>query len=1161
MKNSDRTGSGDGEAPTEFPSRNEDEDPTELRSHDDGDETHTLLKGDDRLAGTDDSGLIDMPLGKASSEGGLPLSTAGDDGDDGDEQTRMRQRPHRSVDDADEDEPTQMRPDSAPRDVPVSVGPGGVAYIDEDDADEVTQLRSAVPAAVGIPEGSDESAAGSEEGERTEIRVGQRAADLDDDDLTRARVGGEEAPADDDQTAQMGTWLLPGDDDLTVQTVVRGDRPADKDDATLRASAHTADADNDPTLHAPAMAQLATVAADDDDLPAQDAEEEERVGGQSSTKPATAALGSGTVLKGRFVLEDKLGEGGMGGVYKAVDLVKQEARDRNPYVAVKVLNENFAEHPDAFIALQRESSRTQRLSHPSIASVYDFDRDGQTAYMVMELMQGGPLDKFLKKNRQGVGREKALEIIRDMAAALAYAHAQNLIHSDFKPGNIFITSSGAAKVFDFGIARAAVAPGEKAVKRGPLSEATLGKDDGTDKTLFDAGALGALTPAYAACEMFEGRDPAPQDDVYALGIVAYQLLTGRHPFERKKAPIAEAKNMVPQRPDGLTRREWHALKHALAFRRENRSPDAQVFLDEFFGVSGSGLRYALITATGMAAVIAGLYFGGVIGPGDAAIEIPRQWLELDTRIESARSGVEEQLATPVFSPVWEEFVRRDIRRWEESATPVIVAGTHGSEGDAEASRRQVFEQLGIPLRIQVPERSGSGYRLLAGPFGGEGADRQRADILQRLRGFGLDAVEESDAQAIAAARDQALGIYLEEIRRLMPEDERPRIPTIRDGDRFVADPVRLESARNQVNSIRSAQELLSRAIQRYPTRSERLDELSATLQDRRTRFQDQIDLAIATASSRQAEEDRTELLAQQRQQAERELQRAYEVMRDDRVFPAFAGRCHQPEEIQGVLAEFRQLQAVDQRQALDYASDCASSRVRRSPLEVLQSRGLILAVADHAGLAAIEAPDLCSSRTYIGNGRSIFCMDELVVGGNAPAVVVVPGNSRGIYGIGKYEVSVGEFNTFCEATRCGAPASGGARMPATGISADAAIRYTDWLSEQTGYNYRLPTEQEWLHAADANGSPLDSNRNCYSNVRGVVRGEGLVTVTHGAPNAWGMINHIGNAQEWVTTADNGLLAVGGKHSDPLGECNLRARTAHSGRADASTGFRVLREVR
>ena len=137
-----------------------------------------------------------------------------------------------------------------------------------------------------------------------------------------------------------------------------------------------------------------------------------------------------------------LGEGGMGAVWKAKDKLKEEARDRNPYVAVKLLQGDFKEHPEAFIALQRETSKQQRLAHPNIATVYDFDRDGETVYMTMEVMQGQPLDAFLRKNvpEEGLTEEEAMPLIEDICSGLAYAHQAGLVHSDLKPGNAFLVN-------------------------------------------------------------------------------------------------------------------------------------------------------------------------------------------------------------------------------------------------------------------------------------------------------------------------------------------------------------------------------------------------------------------------------------------------------------------------------------------------------------------------------------------------------------------------------------------------------------------------------------------------------------------------------------------------------------------------------------------------
>ncbi len=1140
MNDSHRENSGTGDEPAEFRDDAAGNERIELRK-----------RGDGRTASSEAGRSADGSSEKEASNRVEEAREADHSAGYEDDPTQIRQPPMPSgdrEDDTETEETTIIRGRGAISEDESEAVTRTRARSGDDD-DEITEFRAPgrggpdditplkVPGDPGRPPAP--SWEDEEDADPTRIRGGGSAPGVDEPTIKASAP--QRATVGQDDTTIRSDDLAAGDDE-SMQTRLRGRRGADED-ATNQDAAGT---DDDPTV------QGTTGGA---------------IGGGSDSSPSSdSTLGGGTVLKGRFVLEAKLGEGGMGGVYKAVDLVKQEARDRNPHVAVKVLNENFAEHPDAFIALQRESSRTQRLSHPNIASVYDFDRDGQTAFMVMELMQGDPLDKFLKRHRQGAPGDKARAIIRDIASALAYAHTQDLIHSDFKPGNIFLTSTGSAKVFDFGIARAAAAPAEElAARRGAVSQQTLEQDDDNDRTLFDAGQLGALTPAYAACEMFEGKEPAPQDDVYALGIVAYQCLTGRHPFDRKKAPIAEAQKMLLQRPDGLTRREWNALRHALAFRREERTADAQQFLDEFFGVAGTGIKYAVLGAAGVAAVVAALYFGGVIGPGVAPIEIPREWVELDTRIENARSSVHEQLATPIFSPIWEEFLQRDIRRWEDAASPLLVVGTFASEAETESTRRRVFEQFEVPLRVQAPDSTDGRYRLVAGPFSGRGVDEGRAELLARLREAGFDVFEENDVEAIAQARDQALGVYLAEVDRLMPDAEPPTIPTIRDGDRFVAEPERLEDARNQVARIRDAQDVLSRAAERYPTRPERLANLSEELNDSRIRWQEHIDQAIARASSRQAEEERAELLAQQREQAEVDRRRAYESMRDDRVFPTFAGRCHHPNEVQAVLADFGRLQPEDQQQALQYAFDCANGRITRTAEPVMESRDMILAVADHEGLRAITPPDPCSSRAFIGNGRTSFCMDELATGSLGPAIVVVPGmggNSNAIYGIGKYEVSVREFNAFCEATSCDTPARGALRMPATGIPVEAAAAFAQWLTEQTGYTYRLPTVAEWRHAADANGSPLDGNRNCYSSVRGVVRGETMINVTQGAPNAWGLINHVGNAQEWAKPdSGNGWVAVGGKHSDPLSECTLETRITHSGQPDPVTGFRLLREIR
>ncbi len=311
-----------------------------------------------------------------------------------------------------------------------------------------------------------------------------------------------------------------------------------------------------------------------------------------------SALTIGSVVKDRFVLEQLIGKGGMGVIFKTLDRRKQEARDRAPYVAMKVLGESFKNHPDALISLQREAKKAQLLAHPNIVTVYDFDRDGECVYMTMEWLDGEPLDQLLRRKRSdGIPPEQAFSLIDGMGQGLAYAHKRDIVHSDFKPGNVFVTRSGEAKILDFGIARAAARPKQAA-----------------DATVFDPGKLGALTPAYASCEMLERADPDPRDDIFALACVAYELLSGRHPFDHKMATIARAAKLSPTPIPCLNHRQWQALLKGLSYERDARTATVEEFLADLSGrpVDSANVRkwiaISLVTATIGIAAAATLWF-------------------------------------------------------------------------------------------------------------------------------------------------------------------------------------------------------------------------------------------------------------------------------------------------------------------------------------------------------------------------------------------------------------------------------------------------------------------------------------------------------------------------------------------------------------------------
>ena len=348
-----------------------------------------------------------------------------------------------------------------------------------------------------------------------------------------------------------------------------------------------------------------------------------------------AALSTGSIVKERFVLEEELGRGGMGIVFRARDLRKDEAQDRNPWVALKLLNDEFRRHPESLKALQRESRKAQHLAHANVVTVYDFDRDGGNVFMVMELLEGQSIDRIIRDSEgEGVGVERALRLTRDMCRAMAYAHEQGVVHSDFKPANAFLTKENVVKVFDFGIARAA--------KRSDI--ASTGST-----TLFDPGTLGALTPTYASCEMIEGLEPDSRDDVYAIACVAYELLTGKHPFNRISAVEARDKKMIAKRPRGLKRQQWRAIQHGLEFNRENRTTSAQQFMNELMP-----RKRRSSTGIGIAAVVViALVVAGFLVPGYLAKRRERALAEslamadlarLDALIQELRALAPEQRA-------------------------------------------------------------------------------------------------------------------------------------------------------------------------------------------------------------------------------------------------------------------------------------------------------------------------------------------------------------------------------------------------------------------------------------------------------------------------------------------------------------------------------------
>jgi serine/threonine protein kinase len=208
----------------------------------------------------------------------------------------------------------------------------------------------------------------------------------------------------------------------------------------------------------------------------------------------------GRLLNNRYQLLERFGSGGMAFIYRARDTLL----DR--YVAIKILREDHARNADFDQQFQHEARAAANLSHPNIVTVYDYGIDGRLPFIVMELVPGTDLKSLLHK-RGRFTVEEGIPLMVQACAGIGYAHRAGLVHCDVKPHNMLVTPEGRLKVTDFGIARVL---------------ATLNPKERTDVVWG--------SPQYFSPEQAAGNAPSPASDVYSLGVVTYEILTGTLPF-------------------------------------------------------------------------------------------------------------------------------------------------------------------------------------------------------------------------------------------------------------------------------------------------------------------------------------------------------------------------------------------------------------------------------------------------------------------------------------------------------------------------------------------------------------------------------------------------------------------------------------------------------
>jgi tRNA A-37 threonylcarbamoyl transferase component Bud32 len=226
-----------------------------------------------------------------------------------------------------------------------------------------------------------------------------------------------------------------------------------------------------------------------------------------------------------------------------LDRYRADLPEADQYVALKILHGKSDNRRDLLARLRREFYCAQTLAHPNIVKVYELDRDGDVDFFTMELLDGELLSSVIERFRsRPMHRPQALAVIRDIGAGLAHAHSRGVVHSDLKPHNVMVTHSGEVRILDFG------------------ASSTAG-----------ANAPATATPAYASCELLDGRAPDPRDDIYAFACLSYELLAGAHPFQRRSSTLARDLRIIPLRPAMLSWRQWKALSMGLSWHRGGRS--------------------------------------------------------------------------------------------------------------------------------------------------------------------------------------------------------------------------------------------------------------------------------------------------------------------------------------------------------------------------------------------------------------------------------------------------------------------------------------------------------------------------------------------------------------------------------------------------------------
>jgi TolB-like protein len=440
----------------------------------------------------------------------------------------------------------------------------------------------------------------------------------------------------------------------------------------------------------------------------------------------------GTTL-GHYEIVDKLGHGGMGEVFRAQDTkLKRE-------VALKVLPSDLADDKERLSRFQREAESIAALNHPNIVTIYSVEEDDGTHFLTMELVGGKSLDKIIQKN--GLPLDEVFDIAIPLADALSSAHETGIIHRDLKPANVMVSEEGRVKILDFGLAKLLQEP----------EEAQTAEDEATQALTEQGRILGTIP--YMSPEQVQGRELDARSDIFSLGVILYEMVTGDRPFagdtsaDLISAILRDTPDSASEVKMDLPHHLGRIIRHCMEKNPKRRYQSALDVRNELEGLrheiaSGmvhtesavlaaakpSGRPKWLLPAVGVAvALLLGFAVWRVLAPSEetapagapvstAAPAEPSEPsvavlyfdnLSGDAELEWLRKGLTDMLVTDlsqspdlrVLSTDRLYQILADMKKLDESSTSFETVRAVAEEADADTVILGSFAKLGDTIRI------------------------------------------------------------------------------------------------------------------------------------------------------------------------------------------------------------------------------------------------------------------------------------------------------------------------------------------------------------------------------------------------------------------------------------------------------------------------------